>query len=77
MLIFSLFCRHTDQPSLNKDQMTLALRSGILQIWVEKNRSAVVSLSGGRQSEFSRNNLQIITAEIIEMKKFIDKMTRR
>ena len=58
-------------------KMTLALRSGILQIWVEKNRSAVVSLSGGRQSEFSRNNLQIITAEIIEMKNFIEKMTRR
>lgn len=57
--------------------MTLALRSGILQIWVEKNRSAVVSLSGGRQSEFSRNNLQMITAEIIEMKNFIEKMTRR
>ena len=54
--------------------MNQIITSGVLQIWIEKVRSSVVSLSGGRQSETSRHNLQTVALEIAEMKLFIDKM---
>ena len=60
--------------TINVDQLNQILNSGILQLWIEKVRSSVVSLSGGRQSEIFRHNLQTIASEIIEMKIFINSM---
>ena len=66
--------RSRSDININVEQMNQIITSGVLQIWIEKVRSSVVSLSGGRQSETSRHNLQTVALEIAEMKLFIDKM---
>jgi hypothetical protein len=57
------------------NELNSLVNSGKLKIWIEIIRSHIILLSGARQLEAGKQNLQIIAGEINAMKSYVDTMT--
>lgn len=74
---YSFFHCSLKSSDVERDALLAFVRTGTLQIWIEKVRSHIVCLSGGNGTVQHREDLERIANSVHIIKKFIDDVTLR